>query len=70
MAPLRFSCLHAVAVQVILPILKQHFKRDEFIGRINEILFFLPFTDEQLRKIARMELTKWKVTANERRSGT
>jgi len=52
--------------KVILPILKQHFKRDEFIGRINEILFFLPFTDEQLRKIARMELTKWKVTANER----
>lgn len=52
--------------KVILPVLKQHFKRDEFIGRINEILFFLPFTDEQLRALARAELMKWKTTAYDR----
>lgn len=54
--------------KVVLPVLKQHFKRDEFIGRINEILFFLPFTDEQLRALACSELTKWKKTAFERHS--
>lgn len=54
--------------KVVLPVLKQHFKRDEFIGRINEILFFLPFTDQQLRALARSELTKWKKTAFQRHS--
>eukprot|EP00668_Euglena_longa_P004571 GGOE01005338.1.p1 GENE.GGOE01005338.1~~GGOE01005338.1.p1 ORF type:complete len:496 (-),score=115.49 GGOE01005338.1:424-1911(-) len=52
--------------KVILPILKQNFKRDEFIGRIKEILFFLPFTEEQLRALARGELQKWKTTAYDR----
>ena len=49
--------------------LKQHFKRDEFIGRINEILFFLPFTTEQLRGLAQKELLKWKKTAYDRSVG-
>jgi len=52
--------------KTILPLLKQHFKRDEFIGRINEILFFLPFTTEQLRALARKELLRWKSTAYKR----
>jgi len=52
--------------KVIMPILKKQFLRDEFIGRINEILFFLPFTDKQLQEIARHELGKWKATALER----
>lgn len=30
------------AQKVVMPILKHAFRRDEFIGRINEILFFLP----------------------------
>ena len=55
--------------RTILPLLKQHFKRDEFIGRINEILFFLPFTTEQLRGLARKELLKWKKTAHDRSVG-
>jgi len=28
----------------IRPILKEHFKRDEFLGRIDEMLYFLPFS--------------------------
>jgi len=32
------------ADQVVRPILKRHFRRDEFLGRINEFVFFLPFS--------------------------
>lgn len=31
---------------VVQPILKRHFKRDEFLGRINEMVIFHPFTEE------------------------
>ena len=34
---------------VVKPILKFHFKRDEFLGRINEFIYFLPFSDAELR---------------------
>ena len=30
--------------RVVQPILKRHFGRDEFLGRINEIVYFLPFS--------------------------
>ena len=30
--------------KVVQPILKFHFGRDEFLGRINEIVYFLPFS--------------------------
>jgi len=30
--------------KVVQPILKRHFGRDEFLGRINEIVYFLPFS--------------------------
>ena len=30
--------------QVAYPILKNHFKRDEFLGRIKDIVYFLPFS--------------------------
>lgn len=29
---------------VVQPILKRHFKRDEFLGRITEMVYFLPFS--------------------------
>jgi ATP-dependent Clp protease ATP-binding subunit ClpB len=45
---------------VIYPILRDHFKRDEFLGRINEILFFLPFNDYELKEIVSKELDIWK----------
>lgn len=49
-----------------MPILKGHFKRDEFLGRINEILYFLPFTDEQKIHLANKEIDKWSKIAKKR----
>eukprot|EP00158_Paraphelidium_tribonemae_P006843 Partr_v1_DN27995_c2_g1_i2_m11291 putative ClpB caseinolytic peptidase B homolog (E. coli) len=47
----------------VYPILRAHFQRDEFLGRINEILFFLPFTQSELELIVEKELMKWKQRA-------
>uniref|UniRef100_A0A8K9XDE1 Uncharacterized protein n=1 Tax=Oncorhynchus mykiss TaxID=8022 RepID=A0A8K9XDE1_ONCMY len=38
---------------VIRPILKAHFRRDEFLGRINEIVYFLPFCPSELQQLAK-----------------
>lgn len=54
------------AQKVIMPILKHAFRRDEFIGRINEILFFLPFTYEQRLALAKKEVEKWAEIARKR----
>jgi len=43
----------------VYPILRRHFQRDEFLGRINDILFFLPFNEDELRQIVVKELEKW-----------
>lgn len=43
----------------IRPILKSHFQRDEFLGRINEIVYFLPFSRSELLHLVRMELDRW-----------
>jgi ATP-dependent Clp protease ATP-binding subunit ClpB len=43
----------------IYPILRHHFKRDEFLGRITEIMYFLPFTENELREIVSKELSNW-----------
>jgi ATP-dependent Clp protease ATP-binding subunit ClpB len=51
---------------VVQPILRRHFGRDEFLGRINETLFFLPFTDEEQCQLARMELEAWKRRAEKK----
>ncbi|KAI8579620.1 hypothetical protein K450DRAFT_240701 [Umbelopsis ramanniana AG] len=40
--------------RVIYPILYDYFGRDEFLGRINEVLFFLPFDQKEL-KIQRID---------------
>eukprot|EP00667_Euglena_gracilis_P009705 EG_transcript_9858 len=53
-------------VKVVQPILRQALKRDEFLGRINEVLYFLPFTPEQLRELAERQLQKWAKRAEER----
>lgn len=45
--------------KIVKPILKRHFKRDEFLGRINEIVYFLPFSETELKKIVQMELKHW-----------
>ncbi|KRZ45882.1 Caseinolytic peptidase B -like protein [Trichinella pseudospiralis] len=36
---------------VVQPILKRHLKRDEFIGRITEIVYFLPFSRPELLQL-------------------
>ncbi|XP_073404576.1 mitochondrial disaggregase isoform X2 [Dendrobates tinctorius] len=44
---------------VIRPILKAHFRRDEFLGRINEIVYFLPFCRSELSQLVLKELNMW-----------
>lgn len=51
---------------VIRPILKGHFKRDEFLGRIDEILYFVPFSQSELLQLAKMEMDKWASKATQR----
>ena len=48
---------------IVKPILKSHFKRDEFLGRINEIVYFLPFSDTELRQLVELQLKKWQKIA-------
>lgn len=45
---------------VVQPILKKHFGRDEFLGRINEFVYFLPFSDDELMQLVERELEMWK----------
>lgn len=45
--------------QVVRPILKRHFARDEFLGRINEIVYFLPFSRAELLSLVQVELGRW-----------
>ena len=48
------------------PILKSHFRRDEFLGRINEIVYFLPFSRAELIKLVARELEAWAIRAKQR----
>lgn len=43
----------------IYPLLHSHFRRDEFLGRINEILIFLPFSENEIDELIYRELSKW-----------
>ncbi|CAI8040388.1 Caseinolytic peptidase B protein homolog [Geodia barretti] len=45
--------------RVVEPILKSHFKRDEFLGRINEMVYFLPFSRSELNQLVEKELRTW-----------
>ncbi|XP_015608806.1 caseinolytic peptidase B protein homolog isoform X2 [Cephus cinctus] len=51
---------------VVRPILKAHFRRDEFLGRINEIVYFLPFSRAELIKLVARELEAWAARARDR----
>ncbi|XP_068627678.1 mitochondrial disaggregase-like isoform X2 [Battus philenor] len=51
---------------VVRPILKKHFGRDEFLGRINEIVYFLPFSRQELLTLVNMELKLWAEKAKSR----
>ncbi|XP_050985962.1 caseinolytic peptidase B protein homolog [Labeo rohita] len=56
--------------QVIRPILKAHFRRDEFLGRINEIVYFLPFCHSELIQLVSKELNYWAKKAKQRHNIT
>ncbi|KAM5248108.1 mitochondrial disaggregase isoform 2-T2 [Ctenodactylus gundi] len=55
---------------VIRPILKAHFRRDEFLGRINEIVYFLPFCHAELIQLVNKELNFWAKRAKQRHNIT
>ena len=52
--------------EVVQPILKFHFRRDEFLGRINEIVYFLPFSQSELLKLVEKEMKYWSKRALQR----
>lgn len=52
--------------KVVQPILKAHFGRDEFLGRINEIIYFLPFSNAELNRLVSKELKFWEKKAKEK----
>jgi ATP-dependent Clp protease ATP-binding subunit ClpB len=50
---------------IVRPILKAHFQRDEFLGRINEMVYFLPFSDAELKQLVIKELEFWAAKAKQ-----
>ena len=52
--------------RVVRPILKHHFGRDEFLGRINEFVYFLPFSENELFLLVERELKMWGIHAQQR----
>ncbi|MCL4112967.1 UNVERIFIED_CONTAM: hypothetical protein GTU68_038362 [Idotea baltica] len=52
--------------KIIRPILKSHFQRDEFLGRINEIVYFVPFSRQELLRLVAIELQRWAKQAHEK----
>ena len=51
---------------IVHPILKRAFHRDEFIGRINDIIVFHPFSNKDLQDTVQMELNRWAQRAKQR----
>ena len=51
---------------VVQPILKYHFRRDEFLGRINEMVYFLPFSRQELITLVEKEMKFWAKKAKEK----
>ncbi|KAL5537232.1 hypothetical protein ACEPAF_1055 [Sanghuangporus sanghuang] len=50
----------------IRPQLKCHLRRDEFIGRINQIVVFLPLNQEEIEVVVQRELAMWCKRAEEK----
>ena len=46
--------------------MKKHFQRDEFLGRINEIVYFFPFSQQQLIDLVEKEMKYWATKAKEK----
>ncbi|KAF6775321.1 hypothetical protein AHF37_05110 [Paragonimus kellicotti] len=45
--------------KVMRPILRHNFLRDEFLGRINEMVYFLPFSTSELTQLVYRSLSAW-----------
>uniref|UniRef100_A0A0X3PZ02 Caseinolytic peptidase B protein homolog n=1 Tax=Schistocephalus solidus TaxID=70667 RepID=A0A0X3PZ02_SCHSO len=54
--------------KVMRPMLRKHFLRDEFLGRINEIVYFLPFSTSELTQLVQRNMEAWKEKAKRRHS--
>lgn len=52
----------------IYPQLKARLKRDEFLGRINQMVIFLPLNDEEIATVIHKELDVWRRRAEEKHS--
>ncbi|KAH8105062.1 P-loop containing nucleoside triphosphate hydrolase protein [Phellopilus nigrolimitatus] len=52
--------------RAIYPILKRELKRDEFLGRINQIVVFLPLSQEEIGTVIKRELDVWRRRAQEK----
>ncbi|KAH8108858.1 P-loop containing nucleoside triphosphate hydrolase protein [Phellopilus nigrolimitatus] len=50
----------------IHPILKRELKRDEFLGRINQFVVFLPLSQEEIGTVIKGELDIWRRRAQEK----
>ncbi|KAL3318384.1 hypothetical protein Ciccas_002953 [Cichlidogyrus casuarinus] len=48
---------------VMRPLLRRHFVRDEFLGRVNEMVYFVPFSQGELKQILSKILHFWKEKA-------
>lgn len=51
---------------IVYPILKSHFQRDEFLGRITEFVYFLPFSKTELNLLVEKELQFWATRADKK----
>ncbi|KAI5118400.1 hypothetical protein M0805_007534 [Coniferiporia weirii] len=50
----------------IHPILKGALKRDEFLGRINQIVVFLPLNQDEIELVVKGELNMWRKRSDEK----
>ena len=50
--------------------MKKFFKRDEFIGRISEIVYFFPFSQQQLIDLVEKEMRYWATKAKDKQNIT
>ena len=48
-----------LSLSLSLSLSQHHFHRDEFLGRINDIIYFLPFSRSELNKLVEQELITW-----------
>jgi len=54
-----FSISREFNDEIVRPILKEHFKLDELLGRISETIYFFPFSPEDVSKLATREMESW-----------